>query len=644
MSEARHDDVNALSRQLKESGAFAGRGLATGTALRPGSVRAVRKRRRLSLALILNLAVATTVLGASGAVGYYALTIVYQNKLIDTWAIMFLELERQGTLTLGQLRGVAHAERSDQVAIDADPATREVLVTGTELRVLRGAFSGEPNAADLGLDKTPPPAAWPSLTVLEHSGELLVARLAEAYKPTGAPNAGAAAKNNLHLLAWPLPSDFFDQIFVRGARIDGAVYLMTREGRLIYATDPAITPLNVVAMPLVQHFINAPLSQGQVEFRNRLGQASYGFYYEVPHTNIVMFVEVTKAKALASIQSAFLRYIGIVMAILLAAIALVQIPLTRITAPLGDLAKVAKRLGAGDFTVKVNTSGFGELGDLSRAFAAMATNLIARDKAIQSLMAEQVLKMRLEGELKVAQGIQQNLLPAEALPKDCGTEVAAVYQPASECAGDWYNFCHNPRFGETVVAVVDVSGHGAGSSMFTAMIAGIFSQFKNRQEAPFDMPRFAAEVNVVLGDLGRRQWHATMVLVKHHAMTGEIELLSTGHLPPLLQWPKGADATEKPKFSGLGSAPLGLGEATPTTTKRYKFPRGASLLLYTDGLIEAVDTQQVTYGKRRLIKAFQHPETRSPRQVVHSILDDWRRHCGRVPAGDDVCLVMIKAS
>lgn len=321
------------------------------------------------------------------------------------------------------------------------------------------------------------------------------------------------------------------------------------------------------------------------------------------------------------------------------AAALLQIPLMRITAPVRELANIALNVGKGQFDVNPTLKGFGELHVLTSAFSSMATGLVERDKRVAMLMREQADKARLESELAIARRIQENLLPNKDLPKEAGLLVAAEYISAAECAGDWYHFAYNPSLRETIVVIADVCGHGAGSSMFTAIIAGLFEEYRGRVHAPFDLEGFALKTNAVINQLGREQWHATMLLVRYVADSGVMDILLAGHPRPFIKL-----SDEKQKLPPIAtSGALGMSVVFTPSVQQVPFPKGSTLLAYTDGLTEATNSKKVMFGRKRVRDSVFEGKG-EPRVALPRLIDGWRGFLGEATPEDDVCVILMRAA
>lgn len=586
-------------------------------------------RERMNLSLVLSLSVGITVLVASLLAGFFALRVLYQNKMMDTWAIMFLELEHKGLILSDNLRDLLRTAGLPDGTLEIDTATQAV-------RVLSGGVSPHLQLSDLAIDAVSPGDVWPMVTVLELDGERFLATLT---------SSAGSDPQRVRVTLWRVKPSTFAGIFATEPTTGGSLYLVTREGRLIYTSSPEISGTNVAARPLVQKFIKSPLSQGQQEVTSDAGVALYGFFYEIPGSNVVMFYEVERDRIIATIYKISYQFLLILGGILATTLLLIQFPLRRITGPLREMALLAGRLGQGDFTVRIAREGFGELNILSRAFGTMTSNLLARDESIRRLLIEQGKKIRLEGELDIARNIQHNLLPTGKISKDSGLDLSAVYLPARECAGDWFSYTYNPHLQETIVVIVDVSGHGAGSSMFTSMIAGLFDQYRDLSSAPFPMAEFALKANRVLYRLGGQKWHATMMMLRFVAGTGKIQVLFAGHTPGILVPPAdGARKSDNSVKIQKPSQPLGLAEEFPLVTDEYTFAKGSKILFFTDGLTEARNPYDKMWGTKPLREIFSHDRSHSAAQTVDVVINAWQGFRKGEAADDDACVVVMRAA
>lgn len=584
-------------------------------------------RQRLSFTMIATGLVLLTSLIISGVVSYYSIDTLRANKTVDTWAIMFLELERQGYILQKFLEGyrpIADSRNKAVSEIDLESSADGILdLRERQVRFLKGFTVRSMRKDTIVKDEK---LLVEGINIVKIQGETYLAR----YEV-----------NSKKLYVWKLDRQALP-LSIRKNDVS-TQYVLTRDAKLVFANSHKVSELNAQKRPLVQKFIQTPLKQGQLEFTDSDGEQSYGFYYEVPGTNLVKFSEAKKNSVLKVVTEMMWKLIGFAIAIIVVSLLLLQFPMNQILAPVNELAGLAKRVGEGDFNVTTRLKSFGEIAQLSNAFISMSRSLFDRDEKIRVLMEEQKEHFRLASELAISKSIQENFLPGSdaKLPSN-QLDIAAAYEPAAEASGDWYNYFFNEKAGESVIAIADVSGHGAGSAMFTAIIAGLFERYKDSGGATFPAAEFLASLNRVIYNLGRKQWHATVMIIKKKTQDNELHIFNCGHPFPFLSTVEGSKVS--PKSIALSSDVVGLSPDIKIAEKSISFPSKSSLTLFTDGLIEAHNQSGDEYGKKRLKKTLESLGVTSSQQIVSRIHQDWNKHRNGRPAADDVCIITLRAA
>jgi hypothetical protein len=187
----------------------------------------------------------------------------------------------------------------------------------------------------------------------------------------------------------------------------------------------------------------------------------------------------------------------------------------------------------------------------------------------------------LAGEMASAREIQQYLIP-EKLPPTPGLEIASVYMPSREVGGDFFQVLPDARDGSTLIVVGDVAGKGLKAGMLAALIVGaIRTAFK-----------FTADPGRILALLNERLQGRGLVtcLAMRIDREGAVELANAGQLPPYLN---GRElATE-------GALPLGALPDATFPAMHFQLKGGESLLLVSDGVVEARSKTGELFGFER---------------------------------------------
>jgi serine phosphatase RsbU (regulator of sigma subunit)/anti-sigma regulatory factor (Ser/Thr protein kinase) len=194
--------------------------------------------------------------------------------------------------------------------------------------------------------------------------------------------------------------------------------------------------------------------------------------------------------------------------------------------------------------------------------------------------------------------LQRSLLPT-GLSAPSPVEVHHRYLPGSrriEVGGDWYESIALP--GARVALVVgDVAGHGVKAAVTMGRLRTAIHTLAGLELPPAEA---LERLDALMATLGEREPHfATCAYVVYDAVSGQCEVASAGHLPPLLA-PPGADSEYLPVPP---APPLGVGGDGPITTREFTVEDGTLLFLYTDGLVEN-RARDIDDGLARLLATF----------------------------------------
>jgi sigma-B regulation protein RsbU (phosphoserine phosphatase) len=246
------------------------------------------------------------------------------------------------------------------------------------------------------------------------------------------------------------------------------------------------------------------------------------------------------------------------------------------------------------------------------------------------LALELVDRVRVRDELEVARELQAELLPGD-LPVVPGYLFAHSYRTANEVGGDYYDVMPLPD-GRLALVVGDASGHGMASGLVMAIANAVLKTALDLDPAP---ERVLAVLNRTLCRTGTKRTFMSVFYAVLEPATGEMEYASAGHPYPLLRRADG-----RIEELGNGGFPLGIRDPLPLVTRRVTLEPGDLLVLYTDGLPEAVDSLGKTaFGYERIRAAL---ELGGPPQEVHDlILQAFDRHVGDEALRDDLTLEVI---
>jgi serine phosphatase RsbU (regulator of sigma subunit) len=241
------------------------------------------------------------------------------------------------------------------------------------------------------------------------------------------------------------------------------------------------------------------------------------------------------------------------------------------------------------------------ISDTSRAFKAgdlKLLNAIALQTApaieIAHLHQTELENAWLERDLQMAQKVQSGLLPSQ-MPILPGWQVAAFWQPAHVVSGDLYDFLHFPD-GKLGLVVADVTDKGMPAALLMANARSVLRGVAaSAGRSGWDSPaRLLAQVNDVLSEETPMDMFVTCLLALMDPVSGHVRYANAGHNPPYLCNAQGAVEL---RATGI---PLGLFPDLEYEEKETYLQSGDSLLMYSDGLVEAHNPDRVMFGFPRL--------------------------------------------
>jgi serine phosphatase RsbU (regulator of sigma subunit)/anti-sigma regulatory factor (Ser/Thr protein kinase) len=263
------------------------------------------------------------------------------------------------------------------------------------------------------------------------------------------------------------------------------------------------------------------------------------------------------------------------------------------------------------------------------ALATQAAPALRVGQLVRQQQAEARTRQRFEQELEVARLIQQNFLPKQ-LPDLPGWEVAALYRPAREVGGDFYDVIPLPD-GQVGFVVGDVTDKGVPAALVMAATRSVLRASAQRLVDPSAV---LERVNDHLcPDMPEKMFVTCLYGVLEPA-SGRFRFANAGHDLPYV---KTADGSTELRARGM---PLGLMPAMPYEERETVLRPGESLLLHSDGIVEAHDPDGQMFGFPKLKAAVaRHPGGPT---LIDRVLEDLREHTGADwEQEDDITMVTL---
>ncbi len=249
-----------------------------------------------------------------------------------------------------------------------------------------------------------------------------------------------------------------------------------------------------------------------------------------------------------------------------------------------------------------------------------------------TLMEERIERERMERELELATEIQQRLQPS-APPIIEGYELQGISFACYEIGGDYYDFI--PRHdGKMLIALGDVSGKGTAAAL---LMSSLHAAIHAQTVAKSSLMQTVTSVNEYLAFNTPTNRFITFFVAELDPLTGELGYINAGHNPPLLARADGSVLELE-----SGGFPLGIMPKAEYELGKIQLNAGESLVVFSDGVSEAVDPEGEEFGDERLKAVVKGSRTRSAsgmRDKIESTLSDFTK---TAPANDDITLVIVK--
>lgn len=364
------------------------------------------------------------------------------------------------------------------------------------------------------------------------------------------------------------------------------------------------------------------------------GQKAWMYYAPLPSAGWSIGLVFPEAVLFAEIGKLARNVVGIgVVGFVLLFIA-IAVTSGAITRPLRELTLKATEIARGNLDVDVPVlKTTDEVGELARSFSNMK---IALKEYIGNLAETTAAKERIESELKIAHTIQMSFLPKKfpPFPDKEAFDLYATLEPAKEVGGDLYDFFLLDD-DHLFFSIGDVSGKGVPAALFMAVTKTLMKGIAKHDAAPSEA---MDGVNKELCIDNESSMFVTLLCGILNFRNGEVRLANAGHNPPLFISREGDTRwlDIPPDFL------LGIDEETAYQTSVLNLQPGDTLVLYTDGITEAMNGAQQFFTEDRLLQTVKACGNLAPVDIVAGILSAVRLFTDHEPLSDDRTLLVLR--
>jgi len=244
-------------------------------------------------------------------------------------------------------------------------------------------------------------------------------------------------------------------------------------------------------------------------------------------------------------------------------------------------------------------------------------------------------RLQLITALKLAEEVQQNLLPTEP-PSFPGLDIAGISNYCDETGGDYYDYFRLSN-GYLGVVVADASEHGVSAALLMTTVRALLRQ---RVAMEGDIARIVSDVNLELvRDVQESGRFMTMFFLEIEPENKTLHWVRAGHEPAILY-----DSLED-NFLELAGEGIALGVVGEVKFQKYThtgWSPGSIVVVGTDGIREAQNDNGEMYGLDRLRESIRKHAAESAEAIQNTIIEDLKSFQGKAPQEDDITLVVVK--
>jgi len=247
------------------------------------------------------------------------------------------------------------------------------------------------------------------------------------------------------------------------------------------------------------------------------------------------------------------------------------------------------------------------------------------------LFDEEKKLIQIQEEIRVARDIQQNLLPKE-IPSINGYDIYAINIPAREVGGDYYDFIKVSE-NKTAIALGDVSGKGLPAAMLMANLQATLRGQLLFCDCAKDCIKRANDLLYKSTDVSK---FVTLFFGILDTEKNTLTYCNAGHNEPLLIINGKITKLDK------GGLLLSCFEYSEYDEEEIIFEKGSTLVIFSDGITEAMNEAEEEYGDKRLEKILMDNINESSRYNIKNVINDVKLHVGNNPQSDDITIMIIK--
>ena len=432
--------------------------------------------------------------------------------------------------------------------------------------------------------------------------------------------------------------------FMRDSRgFDSAVILISNSGQLLFpdvdwdtAHIPVVAELADTALPSL-----LPIAQRAMrgeEFFTSVGDHGHRYLALTSRVDSAwsLILLLNERKATAEV-TAIGRLQALVSALTLFVVLLIIAYRSRsISRPITSAGHALQEISAGNFDIQVSSTTDDEIGGLLRNVQFTANRLKAYLVEVTSFAITQK-------QIDTAKAIQQDFLLA-SLPADPAYDVEAFSRPALEIGADWYDMVDVGDY--AVLVVADVCDKGVPSALYMSVFRSLIRSKLLDHSADFDCSAQACAAirdaieqtnNYMASNQNASMMFATVFIAAVNKATGIVNYVCAGHESPVVQRSNGLEM-----LSTVSGPAIGLFEGAQYSVLSTTLSPGDTIVIYSDGLVDARSPGNVGWGIQRLRDLLAAVKVESASKLMHSIVASVDDHMAGADQFDDLTVMVFR--
>ena len=350
-------------------------------------------------------------------------------------------------------------------------------------------------------------------------------------------------------------------------------------------------------------------------------------YVKTLDNGLILIVNIPKHELFSILyKHVLLLFIGLMGICFAISVFLYLILVRSVNRPINKLTDIANQIREGDLDVKIKLDKPEEFAKLADTFNDMCVN-------IKNITGE---REKIEAELSLAKDIQASSLPNvfPPFPENNQFDIYAGMEPAKEVGGDFYDFYFIDE-NKFMFLIADVSGKGVPAALFMMTVKTLINYVSQSVHKPDDMIKM---VNQKICANNKQGFFVTLLAGIVDITNGEITFINCGHNPPLIKNNDG-----KFRYLELDSnIVLGAFNNAEFKTSSLKLEPGDTVILYTDGVTEAMNSEEKLYGEDRLLNVANSIEYNNLAELQNGIKADVKTYTEGFPQSDDMTMLVYR--